>query len=358
MKIPRNHLIILFLLMLIGGIWRAWNIGIPLFHVDERFTFQLVQHDFWYILWYGLSQDCNPPLYYILDHFSLIAFGANAFAERLPALISGILLIPAAYFLGMELRNDTLGLLSAILVASLGSMWYYSGFGRAYSMICLFFTLTLIVYIKLLRGRATRQRWILYGLMCTLCLWTHLYALVPIAFMTVYLWYLYGWGELKQSIWGMLPSIPLLGTYYSITTTRNWHMGGWMGNTIDQLVQYMPLEYFGYACGLMFPLIGISTYMNRKDRVVVSLVVLWLLTFIAQLGVSVITPVFIRYSLLMVPMLCVIAMEPVMRFLHHEESTTAQKLFVMIVFVGLYFAIQVYQITTLYYAPMGWLPVE
>lgn len=304
----------------------------------------LIHKSFWDVLIFGLSQDCNPPLFYIVDWFSVHLLGFTNFAQRLPAVIFGVLTIPAAYLLGKELRDETLGMLGAAVITIAGTMWYYSQFGRGYTMVGLLFTLTLVYYIRILRGDTSTRTWALYGLLASACVWTHLYALVPLGFMALYLLYLYRTSAIKPLALTHAPIVILLGTFYAIASERQNIMQGWMGNTIPQLLQYVTLEYFGYTAVLVIVLIGISLWLNKKDAVIPILFSVWLLSFVAQLVISTITPVFVRYTLLLVPMLYVIALEPVNRFIQNEDSTTAQKAFVLLLFSCMFVAITAYQV--------------
>jgi hypothetical protein len=166
--------------------------------------------------------------------------------------------------------------------------------------------------------------------------------MIPCGLIGLHLLYLYGKEYLKTA-WSYLPIAGLAGTFLAIATQRQNIMQGWMGNTPMQLLQYMPLEYFGYACGIFWPLLGISAWLNRKDRVIFSLLSIWALTFASQLVIATITPVFIRYSILMLPMLVVVAMHPVSGFLQHEEPTKMQKVFIFSLFSIMYVVIIAYQ---------------
>jgi len=330
--------------MCFGLAIRLYNLGAYPQHTDEIFTMDLIHKPFLDVLIFGLSQDCNPPLFYIVDWVSVHLLGFTNFAQRLPAAIFGTLVIPAAYLLGKELRDETLGRISAAVITIAGTMWYYSQFGRGYTMVIFLFTLALVFYIRLLRNDTSTRTWWCYGLLASACVWTHLYALVPLGFMALYLLYLYRTQAIKPLVLTHLPIALLLGTFYAIFTFRYNIMQRWMGNTVPQLLQYFTLEYFGYAAILVIVLIGISLWLNKKDTVVPVLFGAWLLSFVSQLVISTITPVFVRYTLLMVPMLYVIALEPVNRFIQNEDSTPAQKVFVLFLFAGMFITITAYQV--------------
>lgn len=344
----------LFALVIFGAIIRFWGLGDAGLHVDEKYTVDLIQHSFWYVLQFALSQDCNPPIYYLSAWISTHVLGITAFAERLPAALAGIALIPASYLLGKEYRGELTGIITAGVITILGSMWYYSRFGRAYSMICLFFTLALVMYLKILKGDGDAKTFLYFGLLSSLCVWTHLYALVPLAFMGAYLaWESDIFDETKWYLIGLAPTVLMAGTFWAIHSERESIMQGWYGNTVQELLNYMPLEYFGYAWLLVFALILIAVWLNREDMLTVSMGWIWVLSFVAQLIISLITPVFIRYTLLLVPMLCVIALDPVIKFIESHEDMPAQRNAMLIIFGGLFLAIQVYQQMGGFFLPTG-----
>src|SRR5512138_4954 len=147
-----NTFFYLSIICIFGAITRIWFFWKDGLHVDEKYTFDLVVNKpLWDVIWFSLNNDCNPPLFYVLDWISIHSLGPTIFAERLPAVICGILLIPATYFFGKELKGETLGLLSALAVSTLGSIWYYSQFGRAYMLECLLFVVLCVYYVRLVR---------------------------------------------------------------------------------------------------------------------------------------------------------------------------------------------------------------
>jgi uncharacterized membrane protein len=252
----------------------------------------------------------------------------------------GVFTIPAAYLLGKELRDETLGIMSAAVITIAGTMWYYSQFGRGYTMVALLFTMALVYYIRLVRGDNSLRTWFCYGVLASACVWTHLYALVPLGFMVLYL---YRIKAIKPLVLTHTPIIILLGTFYAIVSERGNIMQGWMGNTVPELLQYFTLEYFGYSAIIVIGLIAYSVWSNKKDAVIPILFLVWLLSFIAQLIISTITPVFVRYTLLLVPMLYVIALEPLNQFIQDENQNPAQKWFVMSLFALSFILITAYQ---------------
>jgi len=75
----------------------------------------------------------NHVLYSLLAHFSVDQFGTSAWALRLPAVIFGVLTIPATYYLGRQLasRHEAI-LATAFLVFSYHHVWFSQN-ARGYS---------------------------------------------------------------------------------------------------------------------------------------------------------------------------------------------------------------------------------
>ncbi len=88
-----------------------------------------------------------------LVRLSMTVFGTDApWAMRLPSLFCGILCIPAAFWLGRVVRDDTLGLVAAALVAVDPNMVDQSQQARMYTMLALVTMLALARAVQLLRS--------------------------------------------------------------------------------------------------------------------------------------------------------------------------------------------------------------
>ena len=65
----------------------------------------------------SLAGGVHPPLYHILIHFWMVAFGSSEVALRSFSVLVGVLAIPAAYWAGRRLYDRSTGLVAAGLVA-------------------------------------------------------------------------------------------------------------------------------------------------------------------------------------------------------------------------------------------------
>lgn len=351
--LKNNSFFYLILITLFGAIARIWYFWSDGLHVDEKFTLDLVQNSTAYIVQYSLTNDCNPPLFYLIDGFSVWVFGATRFAERFPSVVFGILLIPTVYYLGKELKGDTLGLLASLAVATLGPMWYYAQFGRSYMLQCLLFAVFCIYYLRLVRSdtiqiRSSKNWGIVVGV-AVLLAYTHLYTIIPITLLFLYLIYLYRTSSVKWMVLTFLLASPLLLLFNAILKERAvpravaataWD---WYGATVPQMVIFAPLEYFGYSFVFWIPMIVYATWIYRKMREVIVLELSFVLSFCLMMALADTTPIYIRYLLMFVPVLVTIGLLPVADFIDNPNATRAQKWFVLGSFSFFYFSIIVFQ---------------
>lgn len=81
----------------------------------------------------------NSLLIFLFTHL----FGIRPWVVRLPALLAGLLMVPAAYALAKALYDKYTALLSALIIAVLPGAVAYSTTGRGYTLVGLFTLLTL-----------------------------------------------------------------------------------------------------------------------------------------------------------------------------------------------------------------------
>lgn len=115
----------------------------------------------------------HSPLYYVLARGWLQAFGHSTVTIRALSLIFGLLVLPCAYWLGVELfRDRAYGWAVAAIMAISPFHVLYSQEAREYSL----WTLTILLSsATLLRAERRKEvvNWGLYGLTVALGLYTH-----------------------------------------------------------------------------------------------------------------------------------------------------------------------------------------
>jgi Dolichyl-phosphate-mannose-protein mannosyltransferase len=117
-------------------------------------------------------------------------FGSAEWAIRLPALTSGILLIPAMFLLGQKISGYRTGLWAAALIAVSSYLVEYSVNGRGYTMICLFTVLLMVATRSVRKNPRSAGSWgafVLFAVFGLVTVPTMLYSLCLAS-----AWYLLG----------------------------------------------------------------------------------------------------------------------------------------------------------------------
>jgi uncharacterized membrane protein len=116
----------------------------------------------------------HPPLYYLSARFWMQAFNATVGARYLSAVM-GVLLLPCAYWLCLELFESPLvGWVAAALFAVSPFQMLYAQQARQYSLWVLAILLSSAVLLRSLRS-STIRNWTLYAGSLALGLYTHLF---------------------------------------------------------------------------------------------------------------------------------------------------------------------------------------
>ncbi len=158
-NVPRIYLAGLAIVTLIGSALRVRAVFYPLRH-DEAYTF----------LTYGLqpvwttlstyNSPANHLLHSALVRLAYLGLGNQEWAIRMPALVAGILVIPASFAVFAILADYASALLAAALVACSHELIAYSANARGYSQASLL-ALLMIVAAAYLGSRRSAAAWAL-----------------------------------------------------------------------------------------------------------------------------------------------------------------------------------------------------
>ncbi len=113
----RLHLGALFLVILIAGLVRLEFLFQPM-RYDESVTFVSYASPPWYIAITDYTAPNNHVFHSLLAHISILFFGGEPWAIRLPAFVTGILLVPASYVAARAHYGKHTALVAACLGAS------------------------------------------------------------------------------------------------------------------------------------------------------------------------------------------------------------------------------------------------
>ena len=108
---------------------------------DESATFVSYASPPWYIAISDYQAPNNHVFNSLLAHISIVLFGGEPWAIRLPAFVAGILLVPASYVAARAFYGKHAALVGASLVAGSSVLVEYSTNARGYALLALIFCL-------------------------------------------------------------------------------------------------------------------------------------------------------------------------------------------------------------------------
>ncbi len=174
---------LLVLVLIVGALLRSIGLGSS-FWIDEVFTVRDYVRLPVRELVTTYASENQHPLYSLLAHFSVAAFGEHEWSVRLPALLFGVAGIAALHRLGRQVLGEPAALLAALLLAvSYHPIWFAQN-ARGYTGL-LFFTLLATSELITLLRRAPEEPWkaavLRYALWFALAAYVHLTALFAFA---------------------------------------------------------------------------------------------------------------------------------------------------------------------------------
>lgn len=346
MKLSRIEWAVIIITFL-GALLRFWNIGFQWMNYDEQFSLMFARPElsYGYIFAEALVHDYTPPIYYMFSHTSMLIFGQNATAIRIPSAIAGVLFIPIMYFVGKEYKDELFGLLIAGFSAIYYNAVFYSKYGRAYSMEFVFFSIAFYFFMRVLKGDKRSGVW--FGVFALCSLWTHLYSVIPIGIMILYLLW-----ERKalDGIGIIIPgSLPLLFYVMPLFTTRSNEVGGNFGATPFEILTLMPLDIFAFSAFLIVPIIIYSLWVHRSERILRIITVVALITWASMFVISLKTPVILHYAIFLVPMLLIPFILPFYNIIKNDEVYFHHLMVIMVIVL-----LEAIQIAALAVAQRAW----
>lgn len=143
------------------------------FWIDEAITTGIASHPLSQIPGI-LRHDGSPPLFYVLLHFWIRAFGASESATHALPLLCGLLTIPVGLWAGWSLFGRRAGFIAAILFASNAWLTQYAQETRMYELMAL---LGLVATAAFIHAFVFRRRGYLiaFALALALMLYTHVW---------------------------------------------------------------------------------------------------------------------------------------------------------------------------------------
>jgi 4-amino-4-deoxy-L-arabinose transferase-like glycosyltransferase len=141
----------------VGGFLRAYQFGSKSLWIDEAWSLWVSRQPIPDMLAWLVRVDQHPPLYYLLLHSWMRAFGSSnssasdiAAAARALSTLSGTLNIPVIYALGRRLIGRKAGLLAALILALSPFHVWFGQEARMYALLSLNASLAMLALAHLL----------------------------------------------------------------------------------------------------------------------------------------------------------------------------------------------------------------
>jgi len=149
------------IITIIGFIVRIINVNYSSMWADEIYTMCSVHPTTsWYeVLWWQRAY--QPPLYFVILWVWVKVFSYNEFYVRLLSVIVGSLCITTSGYLGRKIKNESIGIAMALIVAFSPLQIWYSLEARFYVFVYLFASMSVLLYWKIIVFKS-RNRHIIF----------------------------------------------------------------------------------------------------------------------------------------------------------------------------------------------------
>jgi mannosyltransferase len=176
--------VLLGLIIILGATLRFYDLGTESYWFDEIYSLHSAQESLaWHIK--SIISVGNAPIYPILSHFWMNAFGSSETAFRSLSALAGIGCIVVMYLVARELFGRKVALVSAFLMSISEFQIYYSQEARYYSVFLLVTLFSFFYFIRALRsGRLSY--FALYALSSVLMYYSHTFGLFVLVAQSLY----------------------------------------------------------------------------------------------------------------------------------------------------------------------------
>ncbi len=164
---------------------------------DEAYSIYFAEQNFSRVIQLS-SYDSTPPLFYLSLWGWHKVVGSNIIGLAVLPFVFSILSVLAIFFLGKQIFNYKIGLLSSLFFSLSALNIDYSTEIRAYSLLVFLSCLSMIFWWRILE-KPSQKNWLLYVLFTTLCLYTHYTAFVLVA-LQGFLMVIYRREEIKRIV--------------------------------------------------------------------------------------------------------------------------------------------------------------
>lgn len=167
--------------VLLAAALRLYRIGHQSLWIDEMISLELATWAHGAEFWHGLLHDVHGPLTSAMLHY-WVRGGLDEGWLRLLYAIPSIAAVPLLYRLAADLFDRNVGRWTALAAAVSPFLVWYGQEARNYSWLLLWVVASLVLFLRLWDGRATRRDVVLLGVTSALGVLTNYsFAFLPIA---------------------------------------------------------------------------------------------------------------------------------------------------------------------------------
>ena len=278
-------------------------------NIDEPFTVFYSQMSFDHI---GemLKTENNPPLFFVIMHFWINAFGISEFSVRfLPALFSALTVV-FVYFIGNKFFSVKVAVASAVLFIFSESQFEFAHDCRAYSLLVLLSTISIYFLLKLLILEKDRINWIFFGLCNTLLVYTHFIGWIIIFVEIVVIISEVRFSKLKHfavsftiTLLSLIPYLSIFFKRVTETTSKDtWVQKPQLSDLYSRLWEYSnkPVVTVVFLI-VLFAGFGLLIKQKNKIDLQTRAMLLWfLIPYLGLFLISMKLPLFIERYLLVI----------------------------------------------------------
>ncbi len=222
----------LLIVVLLAFALRVYRLGAPAIWWDESLSLYRAGRDLGTLLSNTIliqnvvTVDTLPPLYFVLLHFLVAAFGTSEFALRYLSVMANVATVPLLYVLGRRLLSPLpapqgqagagVGLAAASLAAVAPFYVWYAQEARPYALVLFLSALAVYALMRAFAGgRPVARGWLwVYILSAAAALYTHYYALFLIPFHVVLI-AIFVWHSRRLG-WVLVPALPLVSALFLV----------------------------------------------------------------------------------------------------------------------------------------------
>lgn len=281
-NIVHSDSLYIWFILLIGGLFRFYNLAGKNFWYDEACSLSFAQYRWQEVISHRYML---KPVYFIMLKLWVGLFGTSEFVVRTLSVIFGWFSIFLIYKLGKNLFSKSIGLISALILSISPYHVYYSQQARNYSMFLFLSLLSMLIFLCL-KKKVTRTISLLFILSNLLLIYTHPFGIFVLITQAVFSPILWGNREEKKKIFFLLTilfvcALPILIVFVNDSTNVGGNEINYISvPNINSIIE--TFEAFSYGgskqghCGLGFEI--------NSSRLVIPRILTTIFLFIGIFG--------------------------------------------------------------------------